>query len=228
MKEYNNHPLAEIFPMLSNEELQELSIDIKNNGLQSSIVLFEDKILDGRNRYAACKMVGIEPSFTEYTGSEPLQHIVSLNLHRRHLSESQRAAVAAKIANMERSDTQFKSAETEEIGGSANLPNRKVSQSEAAKLLNVSERSVRSIKRIMREAPEKVKEIEKGEKTINRAVEEIKKKEKPRQLATIDKGREKSIQHAINAINELKKIPNAEKSRPEALKMVKNWINQNQ
>ena len=44
---------------------------------------------------------------------------------------------------------------------------------------------------------------------------------------TVDKGREKAIQHAVNAINELKKIPVNEESRREAFKMVKNYINQN-
>ena len=44
---------------------------------------------------------------------------------------------------------------------------------------------------------------------------------------TVNKGREKAIQHGVNAINELKKIPVNEESRREAFKMVKNYINQN-
>ena len=229
MKEYQNHPLAEIFPMLGNGELKELAEDIRQSGLQIPIVLFEGKILDGRNRYAACKLSGSEGKFEEYTGAEPLQHIIGLNLHRRHLSESQRAMIAAKIADLEVGNMAF----SEESSNCANLRNSHVSQTEAAKLLNVGRRSVQIARSIIKKAPEKVNEIETGKKTVNKAMKEIKAAEPPKQekpvhpSVTIDNGREKAIQHAVNAINELKKIPVNEESRREAFKMVKNYINQN-
>ncbi len=173
MKDLQPHELAEIFPPLADAELKELSADIRRNGLQSSIVLYEGKILDGRNRYSACKMAGVEPSFAQYTGTEPLQHIISLNLHRRHLSESQRSIIGAKIADMQKGRPETLNPP---IGGF-----KKVSEPEAATMLNVSTRNIQRAKKIMREAPEKVQEIERGEKTINRAMEEIKEKEKPHQ-----------------------------------------------
>ena len=57
------HPAAELFPPMSESELRELGEDIKKNGLTSSIVLFEGKLLDGRNRLDAIELLRIEYSF---------------------------------------------------------------------------------------------------------------------------------------------------------------------
>jgi hypothetical protein len=62
-------------------------------------------ILDGRNRYNACKMAGVEPHFEDFGDvADPLAAVVSLNLQRRHLDPSQRALIAAKLATMRRGD----------------------------------------------------------------------------------------------------------------------------
>ena len=63
------HNLASIFPMMNEKEFKELKEDIKQNGLIDTIITFEEKILDGRNRYNACKELGVEPKFKEYKGS---------------------------------------------------------------------------------------------------------------------------------------------------------------
>src|SRR5262249_23062475 len=90
------------------------------------------KVLDGRNRYRACLEAGIEPtSETLPEGVEPLAYVISRNLHRRHLDESQRAMVAAKLATLRDGQRQ--------VGRWAEVP----TQAEAAQLLNVGERSVR-------------------------------------------------------------------------------------
>jgi hypothetical protein len=56
-----NHELAEMFPMMSDKELENLADDIERNVQTEPIVLLKVKILDGRNRYEACTMLGIEP-----------------------------------------------------------------------------------------------------------------------------------------------------------------------
>ena len=91
------HPVAALFPMLSEEELQELAADIKANGLQQPIVLDDEgRVVDGRNRNVACGIAGVEPRFETLDG-DPVAHIVSANLQRRHLSKGQRAMLAVRL-----------------------------------------------------------------------------------------------------------------------------------
>src|ERR1700686_3667801 len=97
--QFKPHPLAECFPMLPNPELQELADDIKANGLRENIVLYEGQILDGRNRYEACKIVGlpVEKFISRYEESDPLGYVISANLRRRHLEAGARAMIAEKL-----------------------------------------------------------------------------------------------------------------------------------
>jgi DNA-binding transcriptional regulator YhcF (GntR family) len=91
------HPAAEIFPMLSNSELEELAEDIKKNGLLNLCTLAPDgTLLDGRNRIAACKKAKTKPLFT-ITDIDPVTFILSQNNRRRHIKPGQRAIVAALI-----------------------------------------------------------------------------------------------------------------------------------
>jgi ParB-like nuclease domain len=96
------HPLADIFPLVEGLEFAELVADIREHGLHEPIVVYEDKVLDGRNRLRTCTAAGFEPTFTAYTGDDPIAFVVSLNLRRWHLDESQRAMVAAKLARRSR------------------------------------------------------------------------------------------------------------------------------
>jgi predicted NUDIX family phosphoesterase len=66
------------------------------------MVLFESKILDGRNRYRACLEAGVGHHTQTYMGADPLAYVLAQNLHRRHLNESQRSMVAARLATMEK------------------------------------------------------------------------------------------------------------------------------
>jgi N6-adenosine-specific RNA methylase IME4 len=174
----NFHSLANLFPLLPENELNNLAEDIKANGLVNPIWLYRGEIIDGRNRFLACEKVGIEPIFKEYEGteSELLPFVLSLNLSRRHLNESQRAAVADKIANMTHGGNR-KSVQ------SANLPLDNtpsisvapVTVSQAAELLNVSERTVKSFREAKEKcAPEIVKAIVDGDITIHAALKEQK------------------------------------------------------
>jgi hypothetical protein len=97
------HPFSKPFPMLDGEQIEALAADIAENGLREPIIVdSHNRIIDGRNRSAACLLAGVSPKFELFAGSdaEVLKLVISLNLHRRHLTESQRAMVAAEVANI--------------------------------------------------------------------------------------------------------------------------------
>jgi phage N-6-adenine-methyltransferase len=161
--EYRPHPLADIFPLMSGDEFVSLKEDIKANGLIEPIWTLDGLLLDGRNRFKACQEVGVQPIFREYQGENPTAFVISLNLKRRHLNESQRAMVAAKLANM-------RQGERTDIEPSANL--QKVSQGEAADLLNVGTRSVASAKKVEEKgSPELVAAVEEGKISVSTAAD---------------------------------------------------------
>lgn len=94
------HEYANIYRMLPDAELQKLAANIKEKGQLLPITSYEDQILDGRNRYMACEIAGVEPRIEEYTGNDPLGLVASLNDHRRHDTENERAMVGARMANL--------------------------------------------------------------------------------------------------------------------------------
>src|ERR1700731_2234226 len=97
LKPENWHEAANLFPRLHGADLTALVQDIKANGLQNPIVIFDGKLLDGRNRVLACARAGIKPSFVHKNRVSPLAYVVTENLRRRHLTTDQRAAIAAEL-----------------------------------------------------------------------------------------------------------------------------------
>jgi ParB-like chromosome segregation protein Spo0J len=160
------HPLADLFPLMEGTDFDALVADIEANGQREPIMLFEDKILDGRNRWHACKKAGIEPKTKEYRGNDPLAYVISLNLKRRHLNESQRAIVAAKLAMLKHGGDRISEQ-------AANLP--VATQEQAATLLNVSERSVRSARAVLdKGTPELRRAVEQGHLAVSAAAQAVK------------------------------------------------------
>lgn len=99
MEHYTPHPYADLFPMMIGDEFVSLVEDIRRKGQIEKIVIFKGQILDGRNRYKACQELGIEAQFKQFTGSDEqaLEAVLSWNLERRHLTSSQKAAIAVEI-----------------------------------------------------------------------------------------------------------------------------------
>jgi ParB-like chromosome segregation protein Spo0J len=166
------HPLADVFPVMSEDEFTSLVADIRAHGLLEPIVMFEGQILDGRHRHRACTEIGIEPRFETYEGDAPLAYIVSRNLKRRHLNESQRAMVAARITNINRESNLKQGART------ADRRFGEVSIDEAAQTLGVSSRSVERANRVRAKAPELAEAVEAGEMKVWAAEQRIREKEK--------------------------------------------------
>jgi hypothetical protein len=149
------HPAADVFPMMTDDELDKLAEDIKANGLRHSIVLWQSNtepprsklrhsqeqrglidpsasyyVLDGRNRLDALDRAGI-PVPADWRGGtvagddyarsahvfervcafewfnrgdgwqcrpdvDPVAFVLSLNVHRRHLTKQQQADLIVK------------------------------------------------------------------------------------------------------------------------------------
>lgn len=94
------HEYANIFPMMHGDDYERLKSDIAENGLQEPIWLYQEKILDGRNRHKACIESGVKPEFRHYVGSEPLKFVLSLNLARRHLDTVDICRVVDSVADI--------------------------------------------------------------------------------------------------------------------------------
>lgn len=99
MQEYEYHPLANIFPLLEGVEFDEMCDSVEAIGLTNPIVLYEGKILDGRNRYRACLDRGIRPEFVPFGGTneDAAEYVAAGNIFRRNLTPSQRAMAMADL-----------------------------------------------------------------------------------------------------------------------------------
>lgn len=95
------HPAAELFPLMQGADFDAFVEDIRVSGQQEPVVLDADgRLLDGRNRARACTSLGLRITTRRYDGDDPMQFVISHNLHRRHLTDSQRAMIAAELATL--------------------------------------------------------------------------------------------------------------------------------
>jgi hypothetical protein len=192
MTDYKEHELASLFPLMEGSAFDELVADIREHGQRAPATLCDGKLLDGRNRVRACGIIGIEPKYRSLNGEDPLAYVLSVNFHRRHLNESQRALIAAEAANLSKGRPKINAPR-----GAFKPPLLKpsqqkqgVSQSEAAVFAGVSRRSVQRAADVIRDAaPKEVKKIVSGEKTVTQVAREIKEKAKGEEVFTDKLGR---------------------------------------
>lgn len=204
------HEYANLFPMLDGQAYRDFVEDIRANGVHEPIVKMGECILDGRNRYVAARECGIEYPVTDYEGDDPLAFVISLNLKRRHLNESQRSMVAAKLAKL----PPHRPAES----NSANLRT-----SSAAEMLNVSERSVETARKVERTgAPELVSAVEHGEVSVSAAAD-IAALPVTEQLAILAKKDPKAVLDAAKEV----RAERADKKRAERTALLTELSNRN-
>lgn len=189
------HPLCKEMPELSPEQYADLKRDILANGLASKIVVLDGMILDGRNRYRACTEIGISPKFIEwgeivkngYRGS-PLSYVISSNVHRRHLSESQRACFSLAVYDEEtkktKQDRYAKIKENREKGVEPRYktdyrPNTAVTASKLAPIFGVGRGTIMAAVRLRNASPKLFEKVKMGQ-YIN--------------------GRQLTINHALNSL----------------------------
>jgi N6-adenosine-specific RNA methylase IME4 len=146
--------------MMGSSELHALAEDIRRNGLLHPITTYEGRILDGRNRFAACQKAGITPRFEPYKGMEPLALVISANVMHRHLTGCQRAILAADL--LPRLEVEAKQRMRQ---GRAKLPDPKKqgrARDHAAATFGVSARYIQDAKGILAEDPEVAKAVRDG------------------------------------------------------------------
>lgn len=177
-----HHPIAEVWPMMDEDKLKELADDILKNGQLVPVWIYEGMILDGRNRWAACQLAGVQPKVQQYIGDEPTAFAVSLNDRRRHMGKSALAAVAAELEPFFAEDAKRR---YEETVGRPKKSVEKIPQistpqprarEEAAKSVGVNDRYVSDAKKVKTEAPEVFERLKAGKITLQDAKREVAKK----------------------------------------------------
>jgi ParB-like chromosome segregation protein Spo0J len=177
-QEYTIHPVALKFPELPSEEFAALKESIRTLGQFEPIIIDDTGVvLDGRHRYQACRELGVAPRVVKFTDVQSStkdtltaeEFIFDSNMKRRHLTESQRAAIAAEFATM-------RQGERTDLEPSDNC--RKVSQEKAGELLKVSSKSVGRAKKVKAKDPETFAKVKVGDLSLNAAVKSVAAQEK--------------------------------------------------
>ena len=181
-----NHPISDVWPMMDEAKIAELADDIRKNGQLVPVWLYEGKILDGRNRWAACMIAGVDPKTKEYKGDEPTAFAVSLNDRRRHMNKGSLAAVAAELEPFFAADAKRRRKETEgrpkkdlqklEEKIPQVMARQSQAREEAAKSVGVNDRYVSDAKKVKAEAPEVFERLKAGKITLQDAKREVAKK----------------------------------------------------
>jgi len=185
------HSAADIFPMIEAVSLAELADDIKRNGLANPGWLMPDgALLDGRNRANACVMAGVPMQWQTYAGDDPIAFVLSLNMHRRHLTDGQLAMVATRIEPMYAEQA----LEAKRAAGGNKFTDQPkplvadrpqavwadrapLARDRAANAVGVSGRAVARAKRITKHAPDLAEKVTSGELALDAAERQLKRRE---------------------------------------------------
>lgn len=162
---YELHPLCTLFPRVSGNEFETLCADIKENGLRNPIVIHDGMILDGGNRYRACVEIGIEPNYVEFDGGNIVSFVLSANLHRRHLSPGQQAAIVASAQDWANAQTVGKP-KSGNVTGLDRVEDR-IAQSGA------SDKTQRMADKVAKANPELAKQVAHGEISLPKAIKSL-------------------------------------------------------
>jgi hypothetical protein len=173
MPQYEQHPMGKLFPPLGMEQAEQLAFDIAAHGLHNPITLFEGQILDGWNRYNACKSGGVLPKFVEFQGDDPALFVISQNINRRHLSITERVMLAKQLLAVESkraAQRQKRKAADLSASTDANKKDMGKATAKVAKAVGVSASSVERAITIEKSAiPEVQEAVESGVMSLREA-----------------------------------------------------------
>ena len=187
---------------MNDEEFTRLKNDLSVNGFDSDlpITIYQGDILDGWNRYRACKELNIDPEYVEFEGSdiEAINFVMRTN-KRRNLTSWQWACVAVK--NEEIIQVIKDSAKERRGGDRGNqytggkmekFPEcqKQTSSETIADMFNTNEKYIREAEKLKKEKPEIYENSFKGKITYHK----IKKEEKKEQFEKKKKKQKEDIQ----------------------------------
>ena len=202
------HPVADLFPMMSTSELNELAESIRKEGLLQPCVRQGDVLIDGRNRLAACKLAGKEPRFVEYEGDSPVAFILGINLARRHLDKGQKIALALEIephfAEEAEQIRRKKISESRRNEMVENVPPSQKSRDQAAAAVGVSGKLVSAAKAIREADPERFEKVKQGTLSVAKAKKEIKAEQDKRDLVEAQKQITEDKRRKIESVCDLR------------------------
>jgi len=168
---YELHPLCTLFPRMSGAEFEALKFDISTNGLNQPIVIHNGMILDGGNRYRACLDLGIEPLTTAFDGSSVVAFVLSANLHRRHMSSGQQAAIVASAQDWATAQTVGKP-KSGNVTGLDTVASRQPQS-------GASDKTQRMADKVAKVDPDLAKRVAHGEISLPKAHEQVSPKAAP-------------------------------------------------
>lgn len=176
------HQYANLFPMMSEAELKTLIDDMKANGYDTSspIITYQGMILDGRNRHRAAAEASVIPSTVEYSGDDPLAFVIRHNLKRRHLTSSQRAAIAVDLEALLSID-----AKQNQRMGFQKVENPVHSAKESAKRMDTNTQYVVDAKKLKAEQPKVFEQVLAGNLSLVDAKKEVQTKKRMEARAEI-------------------------------------------
>lgn len=178
-----NEEFKKLIPALSNEEYAQLEHNCLQDGIRDAIVVWNDFIIDGHNRYEIAQKHGLEfrtESKQFDTEREAKEWMINNQFGRRNLSNYQRSVLALQLEEV------FKEKAKENQGIRTDIYQKSEESfkpidtlKEVAKVANVSHDTIAKVKVIEAKADEGTKEkLSSGEVSINQVYQEIKKEEK--------------------------------------------------
>lgn len=190
--------LKNLLPPLSTEEYEGLEKSILENGFDRTkpIATWKGYIADGHNRYSVCQkhkipFVSFELASTIATKADVIKWMLDGQLNRRNLSPAQRVTIAKKYEDSIRAVAMKNKSDNggdkkSELFGRITPINKTITQNEIAKIAQVSPATVARYDVVMKSDEEDLKEqMKKSGITINKAYDEVKKREKARKQVEV-------------------------------------------
>jgi ParB-like chromosome segregation protein Spo0J len=167
---------------MAGDEKSRHQSDIESRGLDEDIFTYEGKVLDGRNRYLACKATGVEPRFVKFDGDHQaaLDFIMAKNLHRRHLTSSQASVCSleaekhyAEIAKANKGGRPSTNGKPPQTFAEVSDAEDRESRTKAAEMFGTNRQYVSDAKKIAAASPETAEKVKRGEVSIPQAKKDL-------------------------------------------------------